>query len=148
MNCHARARLLFREPARVTRGVNIRAILADEEDHKRIIALAAAAAMSANSGRRRSEVVGDPPHDCAAFVPEQSNDFRLVTAQIVNDGIRDPIFRNLVDQIVALNLQFESTVTRQPECIVCGNCTCCTGCTACLPTLPRPLCTQTGIVRG
>jgi hypothetical protein len=53
MNCDARARFLFREPARVTRGVNIRAIVADEEDHKRVIALATAAAVGANSGRRR-----------------------------------------------------------------------------------------------
>src|SRR5271166_5396922 len=49
---------------------NIRAVLPDEEDHKRIIGSAAVAAMGANSLGRRAEIIGDPPHKRATLIPQ------------------------------------------------------------------------------
>src|SRR5271166_295701 len=48
--------------------MKLRAILADEEDHKRVIALATAAAVGANSGRRRPEIISHPPQKRATLI--------------------------------------------------------------------------------
>ena len=63
----ARLSLSLCQPRRVTRGVHLASVASDEEQNEWVVWSRAVAAMGADTGWRRGEVVGDPLNDTAAL---------------------------------------------------------------------------------
>jgi hypothetical protein len=137
---------LLCDPCRIATGVKLCVVCSAEERHEWIRRVPVAAAMSAPVKRQRMEIVGDMPEHRAALGLQQFEDFGLVTAQIVYDGIHDRVVGSLVDQIAALDLQLETAAARDLDRLGSRNCTDYTDCTACLRTLPLLLSTRGSFV--
>jgi hypothetical protein len=116
--------LSLSQPQRVTRGVHFASVASDKEQNEWVFWSRAAAAMAADIGRRRGEVVRDPLNDTAAL-------FSLALAQHgdnvpfapPDDSEKAGRRRGggLKGEIIAVERHANAAVAGQFECVVDGH---------------------------